>query len=105
MELRYGVEKLPDGKRKEALLEVLDFTLVRLFGNRYLSFQRNAAAKTAVIAAKTKLRGMNLCIADMQIAGIALANGFAVASRDTLPFSEAGVTLIDPWNEKSPQSG
>lgn len=97
MELRYGVQKLPEGKRKEALWEVLEFTLAKLFADRELSFDRHAAEATAVIAAETKLRGVTLGIADLQIAGIAMANGFAVASRDALPFSEAGVTLIDPW--------
>jgi len=97
MELRYGVQKLPEGNRKKALWEVLEFTLNKLFSGRELSFDRHAAEATATIAAGTFQRGMNLGTADMQIAGIALANGFAVASRDALPFTEAGVTLIDPW--------
>ncbi len=103
MELRYGVQKLPDGKRKEALWEVLGFTLAKLFEDRELSFTRHAAEATATIAAETKMRGMNLGLADMQIAGIAMAKGFAVASRDALPFSEAGVTLIDPWGSAEAQ--
>lgn len=99
MELRYGVQMLPDGKRKEALWVVLGFTLNKLFEDRELSFARAAAEATATIAAETRLRGIKLGTADMQIAGIATANGFAVASRDALPFKEAGVTLINPWED------
>jgi len=99
MELRYGVHLLPEGKRKKALWEVLDFTLAKLFDDRELSFTRHAAEATATIAAETKNRGVNLGIADLQIAGIAMAHGFAVVSRDTLPFAEAGVSLINPWDD------
>lgn len=98
MELRSGVQKLPEGKRKKALWEVLEFTLIKLFAGRELSFERYAAEATATIADETFQRGMNLGAADMQISGIALANGFAVASRDALPFTEAGVNLINPWD-------
>ncbi|MFK5978930.1 MAG: type II toxin-antitoxin system VapC family toxin [Rhizobiaceae bacterium] len=99
MELRYAVHLLPEGKRKQALREVLDFTLAKLFDDRELSFTRHAAEATATIAAETKNRGVNLGIADLQIAGIAMAHGFAVVSRDTLPFAEAGVSLINPWDD------
>lgn len=99
MELRYGVHLLPKGKRKQALWEVLDFTLAKLFDDRELSFTRHAAEATATIAAETKNRGVNLGVADLQIAGIAMAHGFAVVSRDTLPFAEAGVSLINPWDD------
>ena len=35
--------------------------------------------------------------ADAFIAAIALANGFAVATRDTGPLEAAVVTVINPW--------
>jgi predicted nucleic acid-binding protein len=35
--------------------------------------------------------------ADAFIAAVALANGFAVATRDTRPFETAGVDIINPW--------
>ncbi len=100
MELRFGVHKLPEGKRKKALWEVLEFTLAKLFAGRMLSFDQSAAEATAALAAETFQRGINLGAADMQIAGIAQVNGFAVASRDARPFTEAGVTLIDPWDAR-----
>jgi len=36
-------------------------------------------------------------LADAFIAAIALANGFAVATRATGAFEAAGVTVINPW--------
>lgn len=35
--------------------------------------------------------------ADGQIAAIAAAHGFTVATRDTAPFVAAGVPVINPW--------
>ncbi len=97
MELHYGVHLLPDGKRKTALWEVLGFTLAKLFDDRQLTFTPHAAEVTASIGAETEKRGKKLGTADLQIAGIAKAHGFAVVSRDRKPFIDAGVTLIDPW--------
>lgn len=37
--------------------------------------------------------------ADALIAAIALANGFAMATRDTTPFERAGLKVINPWEE------
>lgn len=51
MELRFGVERLAEGKRKADLREVLDFTLSRLFGPRILHFDVPAATEAARIAA------------------------------------------------------
>jgi len=34
---------------------------------------------------------------ESSLAAVALANGFAVATRDTLPFEAAGVNVINPW--------
>ena len=34
---------------------------------------------------------------DAQIAAIAKADGFAVATRDRMPYEAAGLGVIDPW--------
>jgi len=54
MELRFGVARLPDGKRKAVLWEVLDFTLARLVGSRVLPFDEGAAIEVAGIAAEAE---------------------------------------------------
>jgi len=35
--------------------------------------------------------------ADAFIAAVAIANGFAVATRDTRPFEAAGLKIVNPW--------
>ena len=51
----------------------------------------------AELLAKSRADGLTVETADAFIAAIALANGFAVATRDTRPFEAAGVNVINPW--------
>lgn len=97
MELRFGIERLPEGRRKSDLWDVLDFTLSRLVGPRVLIFDTPAAAMAARIAAEAEKAGMPMGQADAQIAAIASTHGFAIATRDVAPFQAAGLAVINPW--------
>lgn len=98
MELRFGLERLPDGKRKTGLWEVLDFTLSRLVDSHILPFDVPAAAEAARISAEAEASGTTITEADAQIAAITRVHGFAIATRDVAPFQNAGLTVINPWN-------
>lgn len=96
-ELRFGIERLPEGARKTALRSNLEFTVGLLFGPRILPFDRVAAEEAARIAAKTEAAGRKLGVADGQIAAIAKVHGFVVATRDITPFADAGIEVLNPW--------
>lgn len=98
MELRFGLERLPDGKRKADLWKALEFTLSLLVGSRILPFDRSAADEAARIAATTEAAGKKVGVADGQIAAVAKTRGFSVATRDVEPFKGAGVEVINPWD-------
>ncbi|WP_332686056.1 type II toxin-antitoxin system VapC family toxin [Bosea sp. (in: a-proteobacteria)] len=95
-ELLYGIESLPQGRRKDALAVSLD-GLLALFGGRILPFDAEAARCYGRIAARARLAGKGLPLPDGYIAATAAAHGFAVATRDTAPFHAAGLQVIDPW--------
>ena len=97
-ELLYGIACLSEGRRKKALADTLT-GLLDLFGDRVLSFDKNAARTYAQLAVTARSAGKGLPMADGYIAAIAAANGFAVATRDTGPFEAAGVKVVNPWNE------
>ncbi len=97
-ELLFGIDCLPEGRRKKALKETLD-GLLDLFGDRILSFDTKSARNYAQLAAKARSAGMGFPLPDGYIAAIAVANGFAVATRDIGPFEAAGIAYIDPWEE------
>ncbi len=89
---------MPEGARKAALETSLDDLLARLFGARRLDFDHRAARAYAELTRRTTAAGTPLSLADGLIAAIALAQGFAVATRDIAPFQAAGVEAIDPWD-------
>ena len=100
-ELRAGIALMPAGKRRDSLHENLEKRLLPMFANRVLSFDMACAKAYAELLAKSRAAGLAVETADALIAAIALANGFAVATRDTNPFEAAGVSVINPW-EASP---
>jgi len=98
-ELLLGIEILPSGRRKPGLSDALNGLLARLFGSRILVFDSEAAIAYAPLLARTRANGHPISVADGQIAAIAAAHGFMVATRDTSPFAAMGIPLINPWTE------
>ena len=97
-ELLYGISTLPEGRRKNALASTLD-GLLELFGSRVLPFDAEAARCYAQLATQARAAGKGFPTPDGYIAAIAVAHGFAVATRDTSPFEAAGVPVINPWKD------
>lgn len=96
-ELLVGIELLPEGKRRSGLDKALAELVVRLFGPRILPFDQQAATVYARLVGRAREAGHAITFADGQIAAIAAAHGFTVATRDTVPFAAAGVPVINPW--------
>ena len=96
-ELRAGIALIPAGKRRDSLHENLEKRLLPMFANRVLSFDMACTTAYAGLLAKSRAAGLTVETADAFIAAIALANGFAIATRDTRPFETAGVNVINPW--------
>lgn len=96
-ELLVGIAVLPTGKRRDGLDSALAALIARLFGPRILPFDQLAAREFAVLVGRARARGHAVGTADGQIAAIATARGFAVATRDSAPFDAAGVPVINPW--------
>lgn len=95
-ELRFGVLKLPEGKRKSAFTARIDQVL-NLFEGRTLSFDAETADQLAIIAAHCEKIGKRAVAPDAYIAACAAARGFAVATRNVSHFEHAGVRVINPW--------
>lgn len=96
-ELLLGVELMPLGVRRSKL-EARIAAVVNTFGEqRTLGFDARAARLFAVMIARARGAGRTIGVADGQIAAIAAAHGFVVATRNTAPFIAAGVPVIDPW--------
>lgn len=96
-ELRYGAAILPAGRRRETLLARIEGVLRDAFGDRVLSFDRQAARAYGRVTAMRHSAGRHIEPVDCQIAAIAHSRGLAVATRNTSDFECMEVNLIDPW--------
>ena len=97
-ELLVGIEILPSGRRKDGLAAALAELMAVLFGPRILPFDQQAAIAYAPVVSRARAGGTNISVADGQIAAIAAARGFTIATRDTAPFEAAGLPVINPWD-------
>ena len=100
-ELLVGIELLPAGKRKDSLSGALAELLAGLFGSRILALDEPAAIAYATIIGRARAAGHVLSVGDGQIAAIAAVHGFTVATRDTAPFLNAGIPVINPWDSET----
>lgn len=96
-EMLFGIAAKPEGVRKQRLSVAVENALA-LFGDRILPFDAVAARCYAELAARARLHGQTLPMADGYIAAIAEAHDFSVATRDTEPFEAAGVSVTNPWH-------
>ena len=88
---------ISEQQRLDSLHDNLEKRLLPMFANRVLSFDMACTKAYAELLAKSRAAGLAVETADAFIAAVALANGFAIATRDTRPFEAAGVNVINPW--------
>jgi predicted nucleic acid-binding protein len=97
MELRAGVEKLLQHRRRQELEAGIEWALDELLGGRVLDFDRRAAFAAAEWFGYCRRIGRPLQTTDMQIAGIAICRNIPLATRDVDDFADIRVALINPW--------
>ena len=98
-ELRAGVERLPDGRRKREAGRALEGFLRAAFEGRVFPFDRAAAPIYAGLVAARRRAGRPVSVPDALIAATARAHGAALlATRDTRGFEGCGVPLVNPWD-------
>ena len=95
-EIRYGLERLPSGQRKDRLLAAAS-DLFLAFGQSVLPFDVVAAEWYGRIVSHRDGLGRPIEGFDAQIAAICRAHGAAVATRNVKDFEATGISVIDPW--------
>ncbi|VTR77352.1 PIN domain-containing protein [Cellulomonas hominis] len=95
-ELRFGLELLPPGQRRDRLAAQIDATVDGL-GDRVLAYDGDVAAAHALLRARARAAGREPSAQDGQIAAHAAHAGAALATRNTSDFADLGVVLVDPW--------
>ena len=96
-EILLGIELLPAGQLRTALLIAAEATFDQDFDNRILAFDTDAAREFAGVVAGRRKIGRPISQSDAQIAAIARSHGASVPTRNTGDFENCGVTVMDPW--------
>ncbi|MHB1959982.1 MAG: PIN domain-containing protein [Acidobacteriaceae bacterium] len=100
-EIFYGIELLPQGKRKNRLLSMAEAMFAVDLGGRTLPFDGESARLYAKIASARRTNGKPISVPDAQIAAIVLAHKGVLATRNTMDFDGCGIPLINPWGKTS----
>ena len=95
-ELTYGIMILDEGRRRNIMTAWLS-QIVSGFSGRILPVDRQAAEFSASMRAQVHSGSGRLKIADALIAGTAMANDMAVATRNVRDFDGLGVDVVNPW--------
>jgi predicted nucleic acid-binding protein len=97
LEIRFGIERLPVGRRRNALALALERTIALDIEGKVLAFDQSAAEETAILMAERQRAGRPGDLRDSMIAGIAIAHRATLATRNTRHFADLAVPVIDPW--------
>jgi toxin FitB len=95
-EIRYGIARLPGGRRKQVLLAAAS-DIFRTFDDQVLPVDAAAAEHYAAIASNRERAGKPISGVDALIAAVCRSRGAALATRNLSDFEGTGVEIIDPW--------
>jgi predicted nucleic acid-binding protein len=95
-EIGYGIERLPDGRRKDDL-RVAVAEVFGMFEEQVLPFDATAAEQYGLVVSHRDALGLPIEGFDAQIAAICRARGATLATRNVADFRETGVQVINPW--------
>ena len=97
LEVRFGLQVMPAGKRRTLLIQAYE-TMLEKFGRRVASFDDAAARQAGDLMASRHKKGRPVDLRDTMIAGIVLANHATLATRNTPHFEDIAAPLVNPWS-------
>jgi len=97
LEIRFGLQIMPLGKRRAALMRALEAVLADKIERRIAPFDTAAAQQAGDLMAVRYNMGRPGELRDTMIAGIVLARHATLATRNTSHFEDLDVPVVNPW--------
>lgn len=96
LEVRFGLQIMPTGKKRTTLLQAFELVLGKM-DHRIAAFDEAAAQEAADLMATRQKKGRPGDLRDTMIAGIVIARHATLATRNPAHFSDIASTVVDPW--------
>ena len=96
-EIRRGIERLPDGRRRTSLHQWLQ-SLCKVMKGRILSYNTSTAHVWGQLKAKWEKEGVMIPSLDSQIAATAKRHSLVIVTRNTADFARSGVKTLNPFD-------
>lgn len=96
-EVRFGLSRLPEGRRRGLLEAAFEALLHEDLQGRVAGLDAAAATEAGRLAARREAAGIVVDVRDTLIAGIALARRAVVATRNLRHFADLPTGTVDPF--------
>jgi len=101
-ELRYGIERMTTGSRRNRLAQWLRDDLPFRFDGRVLSIDHIVADVWGKVVARSEAAGRPIGAMDAFIAATAEAHGLTLVTRNASDFEASIKAIINPWVNEGP---
>ena len=95
-EIRYGLARLPAGKRRTDLINRAE-ALFSQTQERLLSFDAKAADRYGEVVASREAAGRSISVADAIIASITWVHRASLATRNVRDFDDCEIAVVNPY--------
>ncbi len=96
-EVRFGIEVLSKGRRRQQLEDDFAQAIAEDFQGRVLELDQAAAETAASLCAQRRLSGRPIEMRDTLIAGIVVSRRAEFATRNVRHFDDLEIAVVDPW--------
>lgn len=101
-EIRYGIERMAEGRRRQTLTSWLSVDLAERFDGKILSVDKLVADRWGKIMAESQTFGRTLSSMDAFLAATALVHNTTLVTRNEVDFQVPNLTIANPWSRQSP---
>jgi predicted nucleic acid-binding protein len=98
-ELRYGVERLPNGRKRAQLQEWLETELTNRFQGRVVAIDEAVATMCGQLLARADAAGRRLGAMDGFLAATATVHQMSMVTRNEADFAAIAIKTCNPWRE------
>src|SRR5271157_6091598 len=97
-EIRFGIERLKEPKRRAELNEWLTNRVRPMFDQRVLPITEDTMLQWRLLVEEGRKTGHTFSQPDLIIAATAIQHGLTVVTRDRSDYDRAGVRVVNPWD-------